>query len=139
MVKYDQDFIKSDIGKELYSKWSDMKRKAGRCEEWDDFNAFCVWAFDQGFIRGAFVRRRDKHGLYTPENCYLITGKKIGHNIDPEDFINRWNKTVNRIRIAYGMEPLRKQNSTKTCKDCKHYVVCKYKAENVPVCEDFLG
>ena len=52
-----------------------------------------------------------------------------------------WNKTVNRIRKHYGMELLEVAEpdySDRTCKDCFHYKVCKYKASGLPICEDYL-
>lgn len=57
------------------------------------------------------------------------------------EFKANWNKTVNRIRVHYGMEPFEVVDpdlSNKTCKDCVHYKVCKYKADCVPICEDYL-
>ena len=52
-----------------------------------------------------------------------------------------WNKTVNRIREHYGLDLFEVDDpdySGRTCKDCLHYKVCKYKASCIPICEDFL-
>lgn len=52
-----------------------------------------------------------------------------------------WNKTVNRIREHYGLDPFDVDEpdfSNRTCKDCGHYKVCRYKADGVPICEDYL-
>lgn len=52
-----------------------------------------------------------------------------------------WNKVVNRLRKHYGMELFDEEEpdySDRTCKDCVHYKVCRYKADGVPICDDYL-
>ncbi len=64
-------------------------------------------------------------------------------NTEPtySEFKVAWNRAVNRIREHYGMKPFDVADpdySDRTCKDCVHYKVCKYKADCLPICEDYL-
>ena len=142
MVKYDVELMKSDEGKALYDRWLRI-RSVGCCQEWEnDFMAFVRWAIDSGFEIGAHIKRYSKAKDYSPHNCYWsLCSQKATANYKATAFCSLWNKTVNRIREHYGMmlfdvnEP---DFTGKTCKDCVHYKVCKYKKDDSPICEDFL-
>jgi hypothetical protein len=148
--KYDQDFKNSVTGKALYQKWVRM-RYVGCCREWqDDFMKFVQWSFDSGFRDGTMLKRLNEKEEYSPENCYWTlrkaepteTKKVCEHRGYTASAVQAlWNKTVNRIREHYGMEPLEVNEpdfKDRTCKDCVHYKVCKYKRDDVPICEDYL-
>lgn len=149
-MKYDNDFMQSTIGKALYYKWFRIKA-IGCCREWqDDFLAFASWCLDSGYKEGATLKRYDARQVYSPRNCYWAIKRETP--TEPQKkyeypsyndgaFQALWNKTVNRIREHYGMEPVEVVEpdfTDRTCKDCVHYKVCKYKRDDVPICEDYL-
>lgn len=69
-------------------------------------------------------------------------GKQMSNNTPSYGQLKAsWNRTVNRIREHYGMDLFDVDEpdlTDRTCKDCVHYKVCKYKADCVPICEDYL-
>lgn len=142
MVKYDTEFMKTEAGKLLYGKWRRI-RSIGCCQEWqDDFMAFANWSINSGWETGSHIKRYSKAKDYSPHNCYWSScSKKTNPTYKASAFCAEWNKTVNRIRKHYGMEQFEVTEpdfTEKTCKDCVHYKVCKYKKDDSPVCEDFL-
>lgn len=142
MVKYDKKFMESDVGKLLYAKWARIRR-TGCCHEWaDDFMAFVKWSMDSGFKEGSTLKRYDKNEVYKPHNCYWAVYYQTTNVIyKATAFCYKWNKAVNRIREHYGMELLEVNEpdfTDKTCKDCVHYKVCRYKKDDSPICEDYL-
>ena len=149
MNKYDQDFIRSPEGDALYAKWIRIKNIS--CRPWaDDFMEFANWALDSGYELHATIRRKNKKEQYSPKNCcWVVNGnvkreqtKKYDYKIYKDStFRVEWNRAVNRIRKHYGLEPFEIDEpdySDRTCKDCIHYNVCKYKAKGIPICEDYL-
>lgn len=101
-IKYDQDFMKSPEGKSLHSRWKNIRYQRG--EEWDEFQAFVDWALANGFTMDAQLKRYDNRVPFNPSNSYFH---------EPEndyaitaDCIKRWNDTVNKIRVHFGMKPL---------------------------------
>lgn len=98
----DPGFKYSDDYRRLYSKWKLMQRK-GICEEWKNRYAFFGWAMDNGYSTfGCTIKRIDNSKVYSPDNCYFIA--EIEKPV-VQEFVNRWNTAVNRIRQHYGMEP----------------------------------
>ena len=103
LVKYDQTFLKSPEGKDLYAKWRNIGRN-GRCEEWNDFNVFCGWAMDNGYRSGMTLKRMDGRKEFGPDNCYLQ--KRVIASSDTwvgPEWCQKWDETVNRIRKHYGL------------------------------------
>ena len=134
------EFVKTEDGQILYRKWSRIRKNC--CPEWaNSFGAFIEWSLNNFFEAGASLLRFNRLEGYSPENCYWSIGDTTHSSYRASGFCAAWNKTVNRIREYYGM-PLfiveEEDNNSKTCKDCVHYNVCKYKAEGVPVCDDYL-
>lgn len=44
------------------------------CEEWDEFQAFCYWAVENGWDSSShdcFIRRYDEDDDFCPDNCYI--------------------------------------------------------------------
>ena len=103
-VKHNQEFLKSPDGKSLYSRWRNIRRN--RCEEWNDFDKFAEWALENGFSKDLQLKRFDDSEEFKPGNCYFHKGKDRGYFMDSEEFCKRWDKTVNRIRKHYGLEPI---------------------------------
>ena len=67
--KHDQEFIKSEKGNSLYSRWRNIRNQ--RCKEWDDFSKFAEWALENGFETKLQLKRYDSREEYTPDNCYF--------------------------------------------------------------------
>lgn len=74
----------------------------------DDFLEFFEWSLDNGYEPGAKLRRKDEGKPWNPDNLYW---KAPDVKIQPffgeeqKEAIEKWNKTVNRIRVHYGLEP----------------------------------
>jgi hypothetical protein len=100
---YDPELRKTEHGSKLYQTWKRV-RKCPHCEEWDYFPAFYEWAMQNEYEEGAWLMRDDKNAPFDPINCFWFqpcTESRIS-----QEFIDRWNETVNRIRKYYGMPPL---------------------------------
>lgn len=67
---------------------------------------FVEWALNNGCGEQTELRRHDKRKNHSPTNSYFVTptGEFKGSKID-DGWAALWNKTVNRIRVHYGMEP----------------------------------
>lgn len=66
------------LGKQLYSIWKRIRRRAGELgigvfEKWGSFDAFYYWARSSGYRPGLVLERRHKKAAYTPENCSWTT------------------------------------------------------------------
>ena len=105
-VKHDQEFMKSKEGKSLYARWRNIRYQ--RCEEWDDFSKFAEWALNNGFSMDAQLKRHDNRVEYKPGNCYFH--EPVSEYAIDDDCIKRWNDTVNKIRVHFGMKPLEVDN-----------------------------
>ena len=102
---YDPALRQTEHGSRLYSLWKKI-RQHPHCEEWDDFPTFFAWSMRSGYSLGAWLRLIDESKMYAPGNVvWHIPG---GENEPPsQDQLEKWNRTVNRIRKHYGMPPLR--------------------------------
>lgn len=103
--KYDQEFMKTPEGKRIYTAWRNIGR-SGRCPEWDDFAVFAEWAINNGYDDEAVLRRHDRWNAHGPSNSYYVIPDGENEYYLDSGWANLWNKTVNRIRVHYGMEPL---------------------------------
>ena len=135
---------KTELISDLRKKWLAIQR-VGCCKEWaDDFWAFYHWAVDNGYEVGDMIRRTEYNTPHSPANTTVRECAKVRHFTDSAEFIARWNRTVNVFRKHEGLElfaVVETQVITereKTCKDCAHYKVCRYKMDDIPICEDFL-
>ena len=139
--QYGREFIATEVGGALYGKWTRVKKRVC-CPEWQNsFEEFAEWALNNYFVPGASLIKIAKNDVYCPTNCYWSFGNNSKPAYKASEFCASWNKTVNRIRKHYGMKPfdvIEEDFSEKTCKDCVHYKVCKYKCADAPVCDDYL-
>jgi hypothetical protein len=101
---YNPALRKSSQGQKLYEAWKKM-RKHPHCDEWEYFPTFYEWAMHSGYKEGAWLRLTDKSGSYCPENCAWHYPGDNEEYVSVE-WVDNWNKTVNRIRKHYGMPPL---------------------------------
>lgn len=84
-------------GNPLYAIWNSMvqrcknmkhrwyHRYGGRgihiCDEWvKDFDVFCAWAKESGYVSGLSIERKDNNGGYTPENCMWVERNQQSKN-----------------------------------------------------------
>ena len=104
MSKKRSEIMKTEEGKVVYYKWR-RARQGGCCPEWEDFYAFYEWAIESGFSAGLALIRKDRTVPFSPENCEWVDYREKEKRYLAEEWIKEWNKTVNRIRVAYGMEP----------------------------------
>lgn len=109
--KYEREIMESEEGQRLYARWYSKINKNTDSPEFMTFLGFYKWAMESGFTIGAQLYRRDPKAPYSPDNCVWISGAKVARSSDSE-FAMRWNKTVNRIRRYYGMQPFRTEEET---------------------------
>lgn len=102
---YDPSLRKTEHGSKLYTTWVRIVSYP-HIESWGYFPTFYEWAMQSGYEIGAWLRRIDTKGPYSPDNCVWYTPQEEKEYI-PQEWADGWNKAVNRIRKHYGMPPLR--------------------------------
>lgn len=105
-----------NIREMLYNRWYRIRFRAKiPCSPaFAVFSDFFSWAIDAGFDGSQELRRRDPKGPYSEENCYWERSGRAGPRSERRphkgfrvaEFALRWDRTVNRIRRHYGMEPI---------------------------------
>lgn len=94
--KIGMNTIHSDSKKRIYSIWrcmrqrcqnpnnSDYENYGGRgikvCDEWQNYQAFKVWAYSNGYSGDLSIDRINVDGNYCPENCRWATAKQQANN-----------------------------------------------------------
>lgn len=103
---YDPMLRKTEHGASLYQTWRKIRMNP-HCEEWDSFPGFYNWAMKNGYTLSAWLRLVDALGPYCPENCvWYFPGEDKWKRANTDSWIEKWNRSVNRIRKHYGMPPL---------------------------------
>ena len=108
-ITYDPQLRKTEHGRRIYAYWRRI-RMDEFSPEFEEFPGFYHWAMENGYTVGARLLKYDLDEPYTPDNCFWLAREdwKIG---DAEEQRNRameqkWDATVNRIRLHFGMEPI---------------------------------
>ena len=104
---YPPGMTDSEHGKRLYQCWRSMRKKKDHAEEFDDYAKFYEWSMQAGYAIGCRLCRKDQTKPYSPDNCEWRPMKDAhpSHGEENREWCVKWNKTVNRIRVACGMEP----------------------------------
>lgn len=104
-ITYDAQLRETEHGSRLYEYWKRVKRDTDS-PEFETFTGFFKWAQEAGYSLGAKLLRRDGREPYNPDNCvWVYHEEKPKEERDPEREA-LWDKTVNRIRLHFGMEPI---------------------------------
>lgn len=104
---YDPELKETPEWESLYSRYNMWPTNVYK-QLFDNFLDFYNWSMANGFAIGAKLVRWDVEKPYTPDNCrwVLSENKKIKVTIaERDEFVARWNKSVNRIRVHYGLQP----------------------------------
>lgn len=112
---YDPKMRKTEIGSRLYTYWKKARYDTDS-EEFVNFPGFYKWATQNGYTLGAKLFRYDTDEPYNPDNCFWVARSEwVGATqtvrqeyVDTRDrlWMKKWDDTVNRIRLHYGMEPI---------------------------------
>ena len=110
---YDKDLKATPEWQYLYFKWQSI-RKLPHSKRFDRFLDFYRWAMACGFVISAKLCLLDESKPYSPDNCLWVlpAGGQPLFSAEQKRSIEKWNKTVGRIRAYYGMEPLEQKGES---------------------------
>ena len=110
---YDKDLKETPEWQFLYGQWAKM-RKLPHSKLFDRFLDFYNWSMANGFAIPAKLRLVDESKMYSPANCLWVHPADNQHSFSAEqkESIEKWNKTVGRIRAYYGLEPLEQKGDS---------------------------
>lgn len=84
---WDLAIRKTELGKQLYSKWREARKQ--RCDQaFHAFPTFFLWAIASGYRPGAYLVRLDAKSPYSPLNCEWKTPAAYVREAE------NWDKTV---------------------------------------------
>lgn len=108
-ITYDPEMRQSDHGRRLYTYWRKVRPDTDS-PEFLEYPKFFKWAMANGYTVGAKLFKYEPDEPYSPENSFWVARKDwvIG---DVEVYRNmarerKWDETINRIRLHFGMEPI---------------------------------
>lgn len=108
-ISYPSEMRTTEHGSRIYAYW----RKIHRTDVSPEFAAypdFYKWAMANGYSIGAKLFRHEIGRPYSPENCFWVPRSEwVDEKWEPRrdrDMEQKWDDTVNRIRVHYGMEPI---------------------------------
>ena len=105
-----------DAGGRIYSYWKRIRNTPGNtvAPEFSTYFGFYKWTMESGYTVGARLYRRDVREPYGPDNCVWVAKRVEDEEpkrskrmtIPDAELKKKWDETVNRIRLHYGMEPI---------------------------------
>lgn len=105
-ITYPAEMIKTESGSSLYNRWRKL-RVEPHDPAWDDYREFYGWGMSNGYEVGSKLHRLDDAKPYSPDNCeWRLMDSRPFKGEEKQEFIDRWNNAVNRIRLHFGMKPL---------------------------------
>ena len=107
IVRYDKDLKETPEWKSLYGRYNSFNNRKYR-QLFGSFQAFYDWSMANGFAMGARFDRLDPSKPYTLDNCCWVLNDASMLRMTADErteAIKKWNETVNRIRVHFGMKP----------------------------------
>ncbi len=108
-ISYDPQLRETEHGKRLYNYWKRARQNTDS-DVFQSFPSFLAWAMANGYTLGARLFRRDENKPLNPENCFwagrITTTEGAVKQEHDRQREQKWDATVNRIRVHYGMEPI---------------------------------
>ena len=106
---YDPQLRKTEHGRRIYAYWRRI-RKHDVSPEFEAFPGFYFWAMKNKYTIGAKLFKYEPDEPYAPDNCFWVPQSErieipTARPLDRE-MAKKWDETVNRIRLHYGMEPI---------------------------------
>ena len=103
--KYPPEIRETPVGKHLYGVWLRIRMK--RSPEFENYTDFYAWSMANGYREGTLLQLLDEEKDYSPDNCVWRPANTDGRFFGEaaREWVAKWNKTVNRFRVYYGMEP----------------------------------
>ena len=106
-VVYDKDLKETMEWKILYGRYNAPNVRIYR-EIFPTFLEFYTWSMANGFTFETRLERIDPTKPFTPDNLMWVIPEQKNRSLSANeqyDFVDRWNKAVNRLRIHFGLEP----------------------------------
>ena len=106
-VVYDKALKETPEWKILYNRYFNIGSQRYK-DIFATFLEFYDWSMANGFVLGAKLVRRDPTKPWTLDNCRWGMPPEKKSTLwgdEQREAIDKWNKTVNRIRIHYGLTP----------------------------------
>lgn len=99
--------LNSSRNTKLYNKWFRIRRFSDD-PVFQDYESFCKWAEDTGYVEGQKLVRLDTEKAFGTDNCIWINpDEDLRVELTQEQKrAQEWDEVVNRIRRHYGMEPI---------------------------------
>lgn len=97
-----------ELRQELKNKYyNSVLKYGGRVGAFATFTGFRQWAMEHGYQPGCELRRYDSEEDFTPDNCYfrMPPDPRPFYGEEKEDWLRRWNRAVNPLRIRAGLPP----------------------------------
>lgn len=86
------------------SLWLRLHHKDTCCDEWKNYDVFREWAYDNGYIEGMHLHRKDVYGGFNPENCYWYEKQQSSPRRKSKKYsVNGEELTMNEITEKYGL------------------------------------